>query len=91
MDEMLVGILEKSKTQDLRARLTEYHGRPYLDLRTFVVVDATDERVPTRKGLTVPVTKIAELRQLIEQAETRAREAGLLGDDADAQMGEAAE
>ena len=84
MDETLIGILEKSRTSDLRARLTTYHGREYLDLRTYVVVDASDERSPTKKGITCPAALIPELRALLEQAETAAREAGLLSDDEEA-------
>jgi hypothetical protein len=84
MDEQLVGILEKGKTRDLRAQLMTYHGHKYLDLRTFVVTDASDERSPTKKGVTVPIDKIPELRELLEQAEAAASEAGLLTDDAEA-------
>ncbi len=84
MDEIKIGIIEKSRTSDLRARLVTYHGSEYLDLRTYVVFDASDERSPTKKGITCPVSLIPELRELLEQAEAVAKEAGLLGDDAEA-------
>ena len=84
MDEQLIGILEKGKTRDLRAQLTTYHGHKYLELRTFVVTDASDERAPTKKGITCPVNLIPELRQFLEQAEAAARATGLLSDDAEA-------
>ena len=78
MDDIHIGTLEKSGTQDLRAKLTTYHGREYLDVRTHVTLGAAGERAPTRKGITVPAAKIPELRALIERAEAEARAAGLL-------------
>ena len=83
-DEIEIGTLEKSATQDLRVKLSTYQGRRYLDVRTYVTLDATGERVPTKKGVTVTVAKIPELRALIEKAEAEARAAGLLAPERDA-------
>lgn len=73
MDTINIRALEKSKTQKPRARICEYQGKKYLDLRTFVVTGASDERAPTKKGITCPVNLIPELRTLIGKAEVAAR------------------
>ena len=76
-----IAIIEKARTVDVRVSLSEYNGRVYLDIRTHVVVDATGDRVPTRKGVTLPIDKIPELRATLEKAETAARDLGLLEDE----------
>ncbi len=76
-----ISIIEKGRTSDVRVSLSEYNGRTYLDIRTHVVVDATGDRVPTRKGITLAINKIPELREAIEAAEAEARELGLLTDE----------
>ena len=82
MDEQtLVGIIEKGRTVDVRARITTYRGRGYLDIRVFIVEDATGKRVPTKKGVAISVAKIPDLRSLVEKAEVAAREAGLLDEN----------
>lgn len=68
-EDSLIGIVEKNRAQDVRVRLVEYNAKSYLDVRVFVTVDATGDRVPTRKGVALAVEKIAELRELIEKAE----------------------
>ena len=78
-----ISIIEKGRTSDVRVSLSEFHGRSYLDIRTHVVVDATGDRVPTRKGVTLAIDKIPQLREAIEAVETEARELGLLGGERD--------
>ena len=51
--EICVAKIERTKTSDIRVRLVEFGGKPFVDVRTFVVVDAV-ERVPTRKGIAMP-------------------------------------
>ncbi len=51
MDQgQLIATIERSKASDVRVRLVEFGGRPFVDLRTFVDGDA-DERIPTKKGI----------------------------------------
>ena len=76
-----LAVIEKGKTVDVRVTLAEYNGRRYLDVRQLVVVDATGDRAPTRKGVTLAVDKIPELRAALEKAETAARDLGLLGNE----------
>jgi len=76
-----ISIIEKGRTSDVRVSLSEYNGRTYLDIRTHVVVDASGRRMPTRKGCTLPIGKIPELRAALEKAEAAAIDLGLLEDD----------
>ena len=74
-------IIEKGRTTDVRVGLSEYKGRVYLDIRTYVVGDATGDRKPTRKGITLPLDKIPELRVALAALHREAIDLGLLEDD----------
>ena len=78
MDEIEIGTLEKSATQDLWVKLSTYQGRRYLDVRTYLTLDATGERVPTKKGITLAPEKIGELIAVLRRAEAEAISQGLL-------------
>ena len=77
--ESTIAVIPKNRTQDLRIRLVEFHDKPFIDIRTFVVVDAT-ERVPTQKGIAVPPRLLPELIAGLQKAEAEARAAGLIAD-----------
>ena len=46
-----------------------------------VLSDAIGDRVPTKKGLTLPPAKLPELRDLVDKAIDKGRVAGLIGED----------
>lgn len=79
----LIATIEKSRSRDVRVRFVEYQDRPYLDVRVFAVVDATGDRVPTRKGVALAVRKLPELIAALQQAEVEARKAGLIQSEND--------
>ncbi len=83
MEEQLIGSIEKNQIEEIRVRLVEFHDRPFIDIRVFATMDATGKG-PTRKGVAVRPDLIPELREILEHAETVARAAELLGDDAEA-------
>ncbi len=69
MDEgKLIATIERSKASDVRVRLVEFGGRPFVDLRTFVDGDA-DERVPTRKGIAIPPALVGQVIEALRKAE----------------------
>ena len=74
-------VIEKGRTTDVRIGLSEYQGRVYLNVRTYVVGDATGDRKPTRKGITLPLDKISELRAALAAVHREAIDLGLLEDD----------
>ena len=81
-----IGVIEKSKTEELRIALKEFKGRDYLDIRTFAdpYADEGQGRVPTKKGITLAPAKIAELIAVLRRAEAEAISQGLLKPEAHA-------
>ncbi len=79
MTDIAIGIVEKNKTSELRGRFAEYHGPQYFNLRTYVTAGASGDRVPTRKGVTLPLDMLPRLLELIENAVTEARELNMIG------------
>ena len=75
-----IATIEKNRSEELRVALKEYKGRDYLDIRTFIepYADEGQGRVPTKKGITVPLDKLPELIAALQEAERQARAAGLL-------------
>ncbi len=73
-------IIEKNKAEELRVALKRYKGHDYVDIRTYVepYADEGQGRVPTKKGVTLALTKLPELIAALQQAESEARAAGLL-------------
>ena len=79
--ETTITIIERGKTVDMRVRFMNWHGKDYCDIRTFVTSGATGDRVPTRKGIAVPVGLLPELIEALEVAQDEALAAGLLNDE----------
>ena len=76
--ETTITIIERGKTVDMRVRFMNWHGKDYCDIRTFVTSGATTDRVPSRKGIAVPVGLLPELIAALQKAQEEARAAGLL-------------
>ena len=47
-----------------------------------IITEATGVLSPTKKGLSVSIARLPELRRLLAEAEVKARELGWIGDDA---------
>ncbi len=77
MDETTIATIERGKTSEIRVRLLEFHDKPYVDIRLFVVTDAV-AKAPTRKGIAVPPALVPELIAALQEAEQEARAAGLI-------------
>ena len=56
----------KNALEEVRASLTEYKGKQYIDLRVFYKAD-NDEMRPTKKGLTLSPELLPELEQAIQK------------------------
>ena len=75
--ENTIATIPKNQTQDIHIRLCEFHGRPFVDIRLFVVADATGDRVPTRKGIAIPPALLPEVIDALRAAEQEIRAQGL--------------
>jgi Transcriptional Coactivator p15 (PC4) len=62
--------------------LRSYEGRNFLDVRTHAMKDGC--LVPTPKGVTVAIPRMAELSAAMTKALAKARELGLLDDETSA-------
>ena len=69
--------IAKNKRETLRCEIIEYKGMTLLDLRVYTEID--ERRAPTRKGISVKIEMIPQIREWLQQAETEAKAAGLLG------------
>ena len=83
-----IATLRKNSTEEIRVGLDEYKGHDLISLRVWADPYAGDERVPTKKGLSVNVRLLPELIAALREAEALAREAGLLGDEGQAAAAE---
>jgi len=79
MDEVTIATIPKNHTQDIRVRLAEFHDKPFVDIRLFVVADAAD-RVPTRKGIAIPPALLPDVIAALQEAMRQARTAGIIRD-----------
>jgi hypothetical protein len=62
----------KNESEEVRISLRGYKDRSYVDLRIFFEAGNSGEYLPTRKGLTLDVAFLAELKRGIEKAEQTA-------------------
>ncbi len=73
MDEgQLIARIERNKATEIRIRLVEFGGRPFVDVRNFVDVDDGHQRVPTRKGIAIPPGLVGEVIAALTEAGAQA-------------------
>ena len=68
---------QKNPEEEIRFSLREYKERYYLDLRLWFQPSTGGEYHPTKKGLTLSVEYLAELKKGLERAEKLSREMAL--------------
>jgi hypothetical protein len=68
LDEKLIAAFEKNNREQVRLYLSEFQGRPMIDLRVWAETqDGTWIR--TRKGITMSADLIGELKAVVDEAE----------------------
>ena len=67
----IVHSFRKNESEEVRICLREYKDRSYVDLRIFFEETETGEFKPTKKGLTLDVAFLTELKRGIEKAEQK--------------------
>lgn len=65
--------IEKSSMEKIRIALTEFKGHKLLDIRLYYDVSETKDQdfKPTKKGISIPVRLVEELKKGIDQALTQ--------------------
>lgn len=63
-----------------------FKGHHYIDVRTYCdpYADEGRDRLPTKKGVTLAVSKLPDLISALQQAKSEARAAGLLPNQGEA-------
>ncbi len=79
--ETVIADIEKNAEEIVRARVTEFRGRHYVDLRTYYLAD-DDEWRPTKKGISIPVESFEELETVLGKVREHLNAAHLIGADA---------
>jgi hypothetical protein len=80
--EVLIGIVTKSSTEEVRIRLAAWHGCDFVDLRVFAEFDGTEgEKRPTKRGVAVALHRLPEFVAAVQAALDEARRRGLVRGD----------
>ena len=74
MENLLVHSFQKNETEEIRISLREYKNRHYLDLRLFFQPQDKNEMVPSKKGLTVSIEFLPELKRGLLKFEQEMRQ-----------------
>lgn len=82
-DGLVIATIGKNASQEVRVSLSEYRGHHNLDVRVYAPYGEGGERGPTKKGVSLKLSKIDELMDALLQARIEAERLGLLeGGDA---------
>jgi hypothetical protein len=77
--EKSIAIVEKNAIEEVHVDLSEFHGHDLIDIRIWANYDSADKpKRPTKKGVTLALTKLPELIAALQWAESEARAAALL-------------
>ena len=77
-----IATIVKNQREEVRVSLDEFKGHRLVDIRVFTDPYTGDERVATKKGISLAVGKLPALIAALRDAEREARAAGLLADGA---------
>jgi hypothetical protein len=64
----LIAVIDKNKAEDMRIELMEFRGYQLIGIRVFVDTPDSEDRVPTRKGVTFRQEQLPELIAALKQA-----------------------
>lgn len=76
-----IGTVQKNAREEIRISLTEFKGSQFADVRVYsgFVGTADDVRGPTKAGIAISFNHLPDLVKLLQAAEAKAREMGLIG------------
>ena len=73
-----VAVIGKNKGSEVRVALTTFRDQHLVDLRTYLAFTGDGELRATKKGVSLSVTRLRELRSALDDAERRAVAMGWL-------------
>ena len=69
MSDKTVYTIQRNDGQEVRITLREYKGNQYVDIRMFFQPKEGGDMIPTKKGITMPVAYLGELRKALKEAQ----------------------
>ena len=76
----VIAKFQKNSKEAVYVAVSEYRQASYIDLRTYADYDGGGLR-PTRKGVSLRIGLLPELRAALDRADVEARRFGLLKDE----------
>lgn len=73
---MEIGRFKKNLSEDVVVALHRYNGHELVDIRVHAIFGTLEERVPTKRGLSININKLPGLMEMLQKA---LEEAELLG------------
>ena len=70
MDPIHIADIERNSAEIIRVEISEFRDKKLLNIRTWYLNDK-NEYAPTKKGITVSVDKIADLKNALIEAENK--------------------
>jgi hypothetical protein len=67
-----IGLIDKGKGSKVAVRINTFKGKNYIDVRTFL-----GDKIPTNKGISLPLDKLSDLINMLEKAEQKVTENGM--------------
>ena len=64
-----VAIFKKNKFQDIHVSLREYKGNQLFDIRTWTMVQGSDDKVPTARGVALNIKLLSNLKEALGKVE----------------------
>ncbi len=80
-EETVIADIERNPEEIVRARVTEFKGRHYVDFRTYYLAD-NDEWRPTKKGISLAVESFEELESAMGKVREYLMAQKLIGTEA---------
>ena len=78
-DRIFIATIQKNRSSEIRVSLEKYKGVNLVDVRIFEALDGGDRR-PTKRGISLVVTRIPALADAIQLALEEARRLGMFED-----------
>ena len=66
----IIAVIEKNAGEELQVRINEFRSVSYVDLRFYA--NYAGRRVPTKKGITIPLDLLQPLRDALLKAQVQA-------------------
>ena len=64
-----VTVFKKNKFQEIRVGIREFKGNDLVDIRTWTMIQGSQEMVPTAKGVSLNINLLVDLKKSLDEVE----------------------